>query len=264
MASPKYMRFFPEAYLNDTVSLNMEEQGVYMRLLCLMWINGGKIRSDDKLIAKMLGIHVNKWMKVKPTMMGYLVEHSPGYYTQNRLSEEYRYSKGKSKVSRIDTASDTLQDTKGVTTHNTPLDVLNNSLNYKDAPSQNPARFIDEAIEGLTKKFSGSLDQSKSISNINNNIRLDLEAQQSCGKLSKQQIDSFLNSLIRVFNAFNMTPPSDYEVIGSWINKGIDPEKYIIPTIRTILKRVEAGSIDPPKSWKYFAKEVYQSVNGSK
>jgi len=64
-----------------------------------------------------------------------------------------------------------------------------------------------------------------------------------------------------MFEAFEMSPPNDYEVIGSWINQGVDPERYIVPTIREILKRIEAGKIEHPKSWKYFAKEIYQSVN---
>ena len=70
-----------------------------------------------------------------------------------------------------------------------------------------------------------------------------------------------INSLFRMFEAFQMQPPPDYEIIRSWLDNGVDPHRYIIPTIREILKRVEAGSIDPPKSWRYFAKEIYQAAN---
>ncbi len=232
-----------------------------MRLLCLMWMNGGKIKTDDRLIAKMLGIHVNKWMKVKPNITSYLTEHSPGFYTQNRLSKEYKYSLGKSKVSTPDTGGETQPDTNGVTPHNTPQVILSNSLKNMDAPQENPPRNIDELISTMTQKFSGGLNQSKSIFNNNNKNRLDLEARQDCGKLSNEQINSFLASLQRMFNAFNIQLPTDYEVIGSWINNGIDPERYIIPTIREILKRVEKSAVEPPKSWRYFAKEVYQAAN---
>src|SRR5476649_1822167 len=89
MSKPPYMRFYPDAYCRDTVDLTEEEQGVYMRLLCMMWMHGGKIRSDDKYISKVLPVNLNKWLKVKQQIMPYLTEHSPGFLTQNRLRVEY-------------------------------------------------------------------------------------------------------------------------------------------------------------------------------
>jgi uncharacterized protein YdaU (DUF1376 family) len=263
MPTPRYMRFFPDVYLNDTMPLTMEEQGVYMRLLCLMWMGGGKLKDDDRLIARMLGIHVNKWFKVKPKLSGYLAEHSPGYITQNRLSKEYRYSAGKSKVSTHDATGDTTPDTGADTPHNTPQVAADKLLKNSGSDVEKPPTNVDELVASLSQKFSGGFDQSKSKINTNNKNRLDLDgAGKSCGKLlTRQDIDGFLNSLFRMFEAFQMQPPPDYEIIRSWLDNGIDPHRYIIPTIREILKRVEAGSIDPPKSWRYFAKEIYQAAN---
>jgi uncharacterized protein YdaU (DUF1376 family) len=168
MPAPRYMRFFPDAYLNDTMPLTMEEQGVYMRLLCLMWMNGGKIKNDDRLIARMLGIHVNKWFKIKPKVMGYLGEHSPGYITQNRLSKEYRYSVGKSKVSTPDTTEDTSRHTHQDTPHNTPQVIANNQLKNNNPHSELSTANQAELIASLSQKFSGAFDQSISKSKNNN------------------------------------------------------------------------------------------------
>jgi len=263
MPTPRYMRFFPDAYLNDTMPLTMEEQGVYMRLLCLMWLNGGKIKNNDRLIARMLGIHVNKWSKVKPQVMGYLVEHSPGFLTQNRLGKEYRYSAGKSKASTQDSHGDNTPDTQGNTPPNTTQVAADKLLKNSGSDFETPPRNMDELVASLSQKFSGAFDQSKSKSKNNNYNRLDLDGDgESCGKLlTRQDIDAFLSSLFRMFEAFKMQPPPDYEIIRSWLDNGLDPNRHIIPTVREILKRIESGAIDPPKSWRYFAKEVYAAAN---
>lgn len=102
-APPPYMRFYPDVYLRDTIGLTVEEQGVYMRLLCEMWQHGGKITNDDRIIAKSLLIHLNKWRKVKPQLAPYLSEHSPGYLTQKKLREEYKFSSGVMRVLKKET-----------------------------------------------------------------------------------------------------------------------------------------------------------------
>src|SRR5580658_8883388 len=118
MARPKYMRFYPDDYLEDTMLLSMEEQGVYMRLLCLMWTNGGRLRHDDRLLSRMLGIHANKWSKIKPKLAAFLMEESPGFLTQKRLRKEYKHSVDKLKNSDH-TPQDTPLDTYGVTPQDT-------------------------------------------------------------------------------------------------------------------------------------------------
>ena len=132
MASPHYMRFFPDDYLNDTLSMSMEEQGVYMRLLCIMWVNGAKIRKDDRIISRMLGIHLNKWLKVKKSgIMALLSDHSSGYLTQKRLLREYKLVINRPDLpvdNPVDNHVDNLElpvdnfDSDGSTPHDTTLD----------------------------------------------------------------------------------------------------------------------------------------------
>ncbi|MBX9726510.1 MAG: YdaU family protein, partial [Rickettsiales bacterium] len=101
-APPRYMRFYPAAYAKATIKMSMEEQGAYMRLLCLMWANGGSIENDDSYIAKALPINLNKWLKVKHKILPFLVEREPGYLTQDKLVEEYDYVSKKNSGNKLD------------------------------------------------------------------------------------------------------------------------------------------------------------------
>jgi len=88
MSRTPYMPFFIEPYLADTAGLTLEEQGAYMRLLCHMWINCGKLVDNDKTIARILGVHVNKWRKLRENLGGYLCQTTPGYLSNPRLQKE--------------------------------------------------------------------------------------------------------------------------------------------------------------------------------
>src|SRR5271154_6289116 len=117
MTKPPFMQFFCDEYLEDTEGLELEEQGAYMRLMCKMWKRDGRIPSDDREIARMLGVHTNKWLKIKPFLMPFFLEHSPGYLTQKRLRRDYKRVVDKM-MEKENTPYDTPYDTGGVT----PLD----------------------------------------------------------------------------------------------------------------------------------------------
>ena len=95
-----YMPFFTEAYLADTQHLSLEEQGAYMRLLCFMWMRGGYLRDDDKELSRLLGLHVNKWKKIRETLGAFLQKHPPHLLTQKRLIHEYQKAEGKRESKR--------------------------------------------------------------------------------------------------------------------------------------------------------------------
>lgn len=261
MAKPKYMRFFPDAYLEDTFTLNMEEQGIYMRLLCLMWTHGGKIPSNDKMIARLLGIHSNKWRKVKPQLMPFLSEIPPDFLTQKRLRSEYKHSVDKLEGTieqALNTPLDTPHDTYGVTmgvthpdTHGvTPLvhgvEIEENQMDNFKKCEKSEFAFLD--LE----------ESSRSINKIKNKTRLD-GGEQNCGKLSAEAIaDVFLDDVREVFRTHNAEMPSDHQILCGWIDDGIHPFRHILPSVKKVLARLSGGACDPPKSWKYFAKEVYR------
>jgi len=254
MPAPQYMRFFPDAYLDDTEHLSMEEQGIYMRLLCRMWKGGAKIRKDDLVIAKAVGVHMNKWLKVKPRIIEFLIEHSPGYYTQKRLRREYRFAVGKSKTSNS-TTPDTSQDTLQVTMDVTPI------VTTLVTPGVENGKNEENQRSG-SKNSPDALDESKSREKDKNRLLDDDGEPAARGKagewLATEKADAFLNALLGAFRACNLTPPTDYDVVRGWIDNGLEPFRDILPIIQEILQRVVKGAHAPPQSWKYFAKEVYQ------
>jgi len=254
MVKPKYMRFFPDAYLEDTFTLNMEEQGIYMRLLCLMWTHGGKIPSNDKMIARLLGIHSNKWLKVKPQIMPFLSEFSPDFLTIKTSYCEYTAPVDNSCITQelnlnptLNTPIVTPLDTHGVTPLDTPLvqgvEIEENQWEIFQTRKKNKIASLD-------------IDSSRSLDKIK--TRLD-GGEQNCGKLSLQTFaEKLLNELQEVFLAHGIEMPTDHEILFGWVEVGINPSRHILPSIKRVLSRLLGGACDPPKSWKYFAKEVYR------
>jgi hypothetical protein len=227
-------------------------------------VNGAKIRKDDRIISRMLGIHLNKWLKVKKSgIMALLSDHSSGYLTQKRLLKEYKLVVNRPDspvdnyvdnlelpVDNFDsddsTPHDTTLDTRGVTPLDTPLVPPENSLKNQHA-SQN------------------ALDRSKSKIKDKNRFLDQDGAGESFEKtgnwLATDKADAFLTELRDAFRAVKMEPPGDYDVMRGWIDNGRDPFRHILPVIQEVLHRVASGSRPPPRSWKYFAKEIYQKPN---
>ena len=272
MPAPPYMRFYVDAFCKDTLALTMEEQGVYIRLLCAMWKHGGKILDDDLFISRALPIHINKWWKVKPSLMPFLREHSPGFLTQNRLNLEYHFSSGDKKQNDGSTRGVTTGVTIGVTPHVTPqvtphvtplvgasgeqsVECENNELNE---------RFATIPAGGVAYALARALDQSRSRRNKNKKSRLLEDGDpDACGKLTTSDIAAeFVNRAIGVFEKHKMHPPHDYPVVESWINNGCDLLRHILPAVEAAMNRL--GGADPPKSWRYFAHEVYGRKKSNK
>lgn len=262
------MRFVPDDYLADTEDLELEEQGAYMRLLCKMWKRNGRIPNDDKEIARMLGVHTNKWTKIKPFLMPFFQEHSPGYLTQKRLQKEYRQSvdilAGKKNtppvtggVTPLVTPQDTYGVTRGDTPHDTPLVLgVRNEKNQQqsDLPPKNSA--------------PEPLDIEESSRSLLNTIKNRLEEDgtpDSCGKLAPDTMaDVFLTDMQQLFRDYHFPMPGDHIILSGWLADGIHPFRHILPAVKKVLARLSNGNGDPPKSWKYFAKEIYrrQKIGG--
>lgn len=268
MPAPPYIRFFHEAYCQDTIKLTMEEQGAYIRLLCAMWRNGGKIVHDDSVIAQSLPINTNKWFKVKPALMPFLKEDE-GFLTQNRLAIEYHFSSGDKKANNGSKPSDAPPAAGeaaphapphaawGAAPHATPHAVQGSD---HAPPNQNALAKQDIGsvlANGLTRACARALDQSKSRRDKNRKTRfLEDGGGDGCGKLSTSEIAAeFVNRVHALFERHRMTPPFDYPVVESWINNGCDLLRHVVPAVEASLDRL--GQAAPPRSWKYFAREVY-------
>lgn len=202
MPAPPYIRFFHEAYCQDTIKLTMEEQGAYIRLLCAMWRNGGKIVHDDSVIAQSLPINTNKWFKVKPALMPFLKEDE-GFLTQNRLAIEYHFSSGDKKANKGSKPSDAPPAAGeaaphaaphaawGAAPHATPHAVQGSD---HAPPNQNALAKQDIGsvlANGLTRACARALDQSKSRRDKNRKTRFLEDELYRSGQFTESDIQKY-------------------------------------------------------------------------
>lgn len=80
----------------DTRHLSLEEHGAYLQLIMIAWrLPDCALPNDDTRISRMLGITAGRWIKLKPTVMGFWTLSNKGW-TQGRLSKERAFVKKKS------------------------------------------------------------------------------------------------------------------------------------------------------------------------
>lgn len=90
MSQAPSLPLFVDAYLGDTTHLSTEEHGAYLLLLMAMWRRGGSIPDDDKDNARMVGLTVTKWRRMKPRLMEFL-DAKNGEISQKRLKKEWEF-----------------------------------------------------------------------------------------------------------------------------------------------------------------------------
>ena len=75
--------------LLDTDELPADAFGAYVRLLCRMWIAGGQLPDDDRVLSRGAGVSLFKWRKLRPMVVAYFTP-IPGKkaFTQKRLLTE--------------------------------------------------------------------------------------------------------------------------------------------------------------------------------
>lgn len=84
------MPVFPDAYLADTTHLTTEEHGAYFLLLMAMWRRNGAVPNDDKDIARIVGLDIKAWRKMRKRLMPFLMIEGEEL-TQKRLKKEWEY-----------------------------------------------------------------------------------------------------------------------------------------------------------------------------
>lgn len=94
-----YFQFYPQDWLSDpkVTQLSFEEQGIYFRLLCLMWSLGEdcSIPDDDKFICRILSMTPGKWKKAKSVL---IEGHLPVFFIENNRIFNKRLEKERKKL----------------------------------------------------------------------------------------------------------------------------------------------------------------------
>lgn len=94
MAQP-FMQLWVADYLGDTRHLTTEQHGAYLLLLMTMWRCDGSLPADDTKLARIAGVTVARWNRIKGDIMAMLVIEN-GCVTQKRLKIEIEKAKEKS------------------------------------------------------------------------------------------------------------------------------------------------------------------------
>lgn len=88
-------QFYPKDWFDFKVQrMSDAAQGVYIRLLCLIWTGTEtqfSIINDDKMLSKSLGISIGKWKKIKRDFQHHddpLFQEKDGYLISKRLQKE--------------------------------------------------------------------------------------------------------------------------------------------------------------------------------
>jgi uncharacterized protein YdaU (DUF1376 family) len=88
MAEFPYLPLFTDAFLSDTIDLNVSETGAYLMLLMCMWRTPDcALPDDDKKLARFARCEPRQWKKIKPEIIRFFTV-SNGRLQQKRLSKE--------------------------------------------------------------------------------------------------------------------------------------------------------------------------------
>jgi uncharacterized protein YdaU (DUF1376 family) len=89
MSAQPWMPLYVADYLGDTQHLTTEEHGAYMLILMAMWRHGSSLRNDPKLLARISGVSVRRWLKMAPNIVPMLKDDGE-YLSSPRLAKEYQ------------------------------------------------------------------------------------------------------------------------------------------------------------------------------
>lgn len=103
MSKAPSMPMYWDAYLADTTHLTTEEHGAYMLLLGAMWRRNGWVPDDDRDNARILGLTVGKWRKIKARLAGFLT-FQDGEISQKKLLETWENTQEKIEKNRANGA----------------------------------------------------------------------------------------------------------------------------------------------------------------
>ena len=94
MSAP-FMQLYVADYLGDTRHLTTEQHGAYLLLLMTMWRSDGVIPNDDAKLARIAGLTVAKWKRIRADVLAFFTVCEGGL-TQARLAAELAISEEKS------------------------------------------------------------------------------------------------------------------------------------------------------------------------
>lgn len=100
MTKQPFMQMYWADYFGDTRRLSCEQHGAYLQLLGSMWLEGGSLPNDDKLLAKITSCTPARWAKIKAVVLKFFTVNEDTI-TQRRLREELERAQEKSIIRAV-------------------------------------------------------------------------------------------------------------------------------------------------------------------
>ena len=97
--SLKYIRLYPQDYLQDTNHLNTEEHGAYLLLIINYWQTEKPLKDDDKRLAGICRMPSDRWLEIRPTLEEFF-DLADGLWRHNRIEHELFLVDSKSEQAR--------------------------------------------------------------------------------------------------------------------------------------------------------------------
>lgn len=252
MAELPSLPLYTDAYLGDTQHLTLEEHGAYTRLLMIHWrMLPDHLPDDDARIARMLGVSVGRWRKLKPTICdGKLYAIRDGKMRQKRLEKEWRACFDK-KQKAADAAS-----SRWNAKH-----LENNETDHADAsPEHMPEPMPTPCLDDALPSPSPIREEQQHLS-----TPTPREPDTPERRAARRLIDVVSVTIQRAFALPAWTPGDRkrpaMEVASEWAKIGVTPER-----LREIVDPVVARCVeqrDAPKALAYFDAAVRMAMLGS-
>lgn len=155
MSEAPSMPMYWDAYLADTTHLTTEEHGAYFLLLGAMWRRNGCVPDDDKDTARIVGVSIGKWRRIKQrlSLPPISLKFENGTISQKKLQKTWKKTQEKIQVNRENGA-------KG----GRPKSINNNDLDKADGfNSVKPIKTIPEPEPELYKNPDASHHTPKGV-----------------------------------------------------------------------------------------------------
>ena len=92
MAELPAIPLWTDSYLADTRHLSTLEHGAYLLLLMETWRRKDTaLPDDDALWARLAGVDLRTWKRIKPTIRAFFTQRDDGYFEQRRLVDEKQF-----------------------------------------------------------------------------------------------------------------------------------------------------------------------------
>ncbi len=234
MAEFPALPLYTDAYLADTRHLTTEEHGAYLLLLMCMWrTRGCALRDDDKLLARIVGISLRRWMKLRLVLEDFFLV-ADGLWQQKKLNLVYEAVAAKVEKNRANGA-------KGGKTRAARAKALKNKESL-----QAPASSLVEAKASQT----GSKKQA---------TKAKTESKESSGSREMEALCSEVAAASGL-----LIGRFERAQIKAWLDGGCDAQRDILATISRLKEREETRQGKAPLHLAYYNAAVEEAKESKK